>query len=1314
MTNHTKPIFSFKLFQLKRFYWPTISVFIYPIIRTGIKSIVMSARNTEPPVKASEKEPLIQKDAAIIPITLPNNEDAERPINPAEMYISFFKNNLPLMGVVLFTVVISYLVGKWHYSVLWLVLVAYAAWEVGKRRVEQFEAYHTNRVERTLAKQRLPTSPETCEWINHIIERFWGVFEPVMSAQIIDQVNAILSQSKPAFLDSIELSEFTLGSSAPAILGAQVYPHITDADNIHLDLEMSFVPSDSILPEAYLPPNRRGFVWNSKIVLTTRIGRGLVGVDIPVMIQEIMFHGKIRCHITLAPNLPFVKTVQICFLQDPDIDFILKPLKAMDLMDLPGLRNWLNSTIRTNVHALLVNPNKITIDVMELMAAKKKMESEGHSIGVAKITVYQVRGLKNPSGATVRMSVAGKFKATTDRLKEDTTSWNEVFYVMISTINYPITFNIQGPSSMLMSASAEALGSCKISLDDPDDLKNTGWRTLTVRGQAKGGRAEVKVGVEYFSTLESTEEQIANTMSAEGGSSSAQADIVNKKITKSPCGVLHLIVHSAKELSGKKPWSPFVEIEVDSALAGEADRKKLDPEYNFYRRRTVTKKKTSTPNWEQNFEFLLGNINTDEIRIRVRDSKEDVELGHISGSIAEFVKMGTNWLPLEGVESGRIYLSFLYNPVAIPGGISASGEMIYVPAIGVARVTVQKAQGIDDKLVKQDYYATVSSNDALIGKTRKAKADKGVDGEIMWQETFDVLVKTMEDDIVVGLYDENNMTKDDLVGSGKLILPVPYVATPSLFELPKGRKLSVSTLYMPIAQPQEGQEPLKPGSLMLNTGIKGNCGILKIDSVVMEGVGSKSMLSSSEKRIKLLPEIYVTAENIVRLSAGKSRDGTFRWKDKIELFIADTAKDQIHILFIEEKEFGNDCLVSLRVPVSQLKLKAWYPLYDEEGKVRERGRIYFEGCFRPIPTTLPPRPDDNGVLKIDLRSASNLLAVDSGGSSDPYVQILLNDKKINKTKVIKKNNLAPVWNESFELPITSRRTAQLELQVRDWNQIQVSKLLGTARLDLINLKDDEVLSHDAYKLQQAEKGTLSFTAIFKPSSMQNLDKIGPAFVKEAKNLIAVPGKAIGSAVTGAAGATGKALGSTGKAIGSTGKAIGGAVGSTGKAIGGVFGIKKKEESVESNTASAPKYGLQINVLGLAPSAFLAQAVDAYDVQLRASSQDDSKLWKSKALKRTKSPLLNESFDVHPKSLKNTKFIEFPLETSLTLEQLALPAGTKPMFRLDLNRPEMATEEKIILSLPLNDISEDPSLLLNVEVTKDYNMSASKGFFGSKK
>jgi Ca2+-dependent lipid-binding protein len=71
-------------------------------------------------------------------------------------------------------------------------------------------------------------------------------------------------------------------------MAAKVYPS-TDVDVIHLDLDLNYSPTDTELIK-----KKNNSIRNSQIILTTRVGKGIVGVDIPILLKEICIVAKLR------------------------------------------------------------------------------------------------------------------------------------------------------------------------------------------------------------------------------------------------------------------------------------------------------------------------------------------------------------------------------------------------------------------------------------------------------------------------------------------------------------------------------------------------------------------------------------------------------------------------------------------------------------------------------------------------------------------------------------------------------------------------------------------------------------------------------------------------------------------------------------------------------------------------------------------------------------------------------------------------------------------------------------------------------------
>lgn len=57
-----------------------------------------------------------------------------------------------------------------------------------------------------------------------ILQQIWPYVDQAVGEEIKRQAGPLLEASKPPFLGKLELSLFTLGSTAPTITGAKTYP----------------------------------------------------------------------------------------------------------------------------------------------------------------------------------------------------------------------------------------------------------------------------------------------------------------------------------------------------------------------------------------------------------------------------------------------------------------------------------------------------------------------------------------------------------------------------------------------------------------------------------------------------------------------------------------------------------------------------------------------------------------------------------------------------------------------------------------------------------------------------------------------------------------------------------------------------------------------------------------------------------------------------------------------------------------------------------------------------------------------------------
>lgn len=938
----------------------------------------------------------------------------------------------------------GYLFGLYGWSVLWPLVLLVSISFIIKRRLQRFLTYRRHALERALVRQKLDRHIETVEWLNHVGERLWKVLEPFICVRVTEKVNSLLAAKCPSFLESIELREFTLGSTPPLILGARVYPQ-TSPDAIHLDAEICFIPNET---DEDPRGKEEGPVWNSKVVLTARVGKGILAVDVPVMIKEVSFYGRIRVQLELAPSPPFLSKVQLSFLESPKIDFVLKPLKSLDVMDMPGLSSWLINTINGALSDVLVDPNIITIPLTRTYA-------DVHSIGVLKVTLKQIRGIKFNENVLphVRMQVGGLIKTQSGEVAKDTGEWNAVFYLLIHNLKTPLVFLVMQGHSVI--------GSVTYSIQDIEQdvgSATNNWRTIVGHESSKI-HGELNFGVEYFPAMETPD---------------PEADLNFES------GIIQISIHQLKELvpeKERKSVNCCFEVFIHPS---DETIDPLDPPSNLeHYYRSKPKKKSTSPSWDDAFDMFVDRKGRMSVTVVVRHAlKEELILARWTEALTSLINR-TDWFQFEDNERAQLFASFIFRPVRID--LSNAGQLTFTPSLGLLKVHLVSATNL--KVFKAGYHLAVDVNGRSVGKS-KCWLPTSTSSTPVWNKTITALVRDSKDKVHIEVH-----SGDAGPALGLVTISISELLAHSNQDIERtepfrephgletgGRLHLTIGLYVPAKTKEEtpsqvDAEDLTP-KLLLPTSApsSSNCGILEVQSIKVQGIQPTTIKSLHYATITLNREDPCYETPPAKITAA---DGLLEWRRPTELIIIEPQLTDMTFTVMETQGLREEFIDQLRIPMSEAHSSQWYKL---EGMTQ--GSLLFEATYNPLPLLLEPDVNDSGVLHIQLISASELIGVDSNGTSDPFAVMRLNGVKFFRGHVIKKC-LAPIFNERAEVNVRQRETAILQIELRDWNKVAASRTLGQVNIELQNLLPDEWHEMNM-NLENVSSGKVRLKLMFSP------------------------------------------------------------------------------------------------------------------------------------------------------------------------------------------------------------------------------------------
>ncbi|RCI05087.1 hypothetical protein CU098_011999 [Rhizopus stolonifer] len=1052
-------------------------------------------------------------------------------------------------------------------------------------------------MERQVALNKLESDAETAGWMNHFLDRFWLIFEPTLSAQIIGQVDAVLSENTPSFLDSIRLSSFTLGTKAPRVDSVKVYPG-SAPDIVCMDWQFSFTPNDVLDLTARQVQSK----VNPKIVLTIRVGKGMVGAGMPILLEDIAFKGNIRIKLKLFNEMPHVKTAEICFLEKPHFDYVLKPVGGetfgFDINNIPGLETFVKDQVHANLGPMMYAPNVFTLDVAAMMAGTDINAANG----VLAVTIYAAHGLK-PSDLFGSLDPYCIFRvgdihdpeqARTKAIENNNNpQWNETHFILLNSLNDTLCFQIMDRNT---GRNDSDVGVATLALKDVEENQNAleGLSLMVLRSGKPVG--EIKADVHYFPVSKPEKNEQDGTI---------------VPAVESNSGVMRFYIQDCQDIGGavkqKKGGVPLVgglpvvgKVPIIGQGSTSVNSYAILKVNGQEKLRTSTFKRSVNPRWNKFIEIFVAdktNTHLEIILMNAVDFGDDDRLGRWSSSLTDMenqLKDNNDWWNVQD-GTGKIHLNMTWKPVLMTGYNAALTKGQYQHPIGVVRIQLNKATKLKNVEAltggKSDPYVRVMS-----GLQSRAQTEAILDNlNPVWDTAVYVPIHSMREDLMLEVMDYNDIQKDKLLGMCDLFIK----------DLVEEKKTDDQVVYEPLPAVKRQVELMnntrKPGRGQLDyeASFFPTLALAKQDTENEEAPIEYPKTDLHGELVRYTPDHKI---DLLSYASGvlsvKIHDVDLPQKAKavVELLVDSndaqyrtTPVKGTHLTF---DEFGDAFVKEMDFSRLIVRVRDAKDDYKDEGRIGfwtstvqdiiqsmtedeaqeyrlldcQGGMIRLSFKFVPVVKfTLDPSEslENQGNLTVSLLSASGLKAADKSGTSDPFCVFTLNHQKVYKSQTYKKQ-LSPVFNknEVFTVPVLARTKALFEVKIFDWDQIGQNELLAQGPIPIVSLE-----SFTAQELEvPLEGGLIRLRLKWEPQLLAR-KREGTSLLGSTTKLLSTGTGLAGDVVGLGAGAGNKMIYGGTKVIGGgtklVGGAIGGGVGALGRGFSKFHGKKGGEDHLDS-------------------------------------------------------------------------------------------------------------------------------------------------------
>jgi Ca2+-dependent lipid-binding protein len=640
-------------------------------------------------------------------------------------------------AVIVFACLSSWFIAVLGGGLAWVLIIMAACATYYRTSLRRVRRNFRDDLRREMALKKLDDDNESLEWINSFLVKFWPIYQPVLAQTVINSVDQVLSSATPAFLDSLKLKTFTLGSKPPRMEHVKTYPK-TEDDIILMDWKFSFTPNDT----ADMTSRQLSNKINPKVVLEIRVGKAMISKGLDVIVEDMAFSGLMRLKIKLQIPFPHIEKVEMCFLERPTIDYVCKPLGGetlgFDINFIPGLESFILEQIHGNLAPMMYAPKVFPIEVAKMLAGS----AVDQAVGVLAVTLHGAHNLKNTDNfsgsvdpyAAITLNQRQELARTKTIEDNHNPRWNETHYIIISSFTDSLDVQIFDKNDFRKS---KKLGVASFALENLEELNVHENERIEVIADGKA-RGSLSCDLRFFPVLEGTKTESGEEVPP----------------PESNQGILRYTIHQAKDLDGSKSIIGQLNPYAVMFLNG----KKIH--------QTKKLKRTNQPIWDDGSkEILITDRKKAKLGLTVHDDRDiagDQTLGKYQiklDDMLECMEQGKEWYNLSGAATGRVKMTAQWRPVAISGVVGTGG---YTTPIGVMRLHFKKADDLRnfEAFGKSDPYTRVLVSGIEKARTVTFRNDLNP----AWDEVLYVPIHSIRDKLSLEVMDTEKMGKDRSLG----------------------------------------------------------------------------------------------------------------------------------------------------------------------------------------------------------------------------------------------------------------------------------------------------------------------------------------------------------------------------------------------------------------------------------------------------------------------------------------------------------------------------------------------------------------------